>query len=84
MNALGRMGKWREAVGVVDGMGEDGDGGGGGDRPDAFVYASAINACGKAGRPVEVSCCCCCCCCLALKNRLCIVLRRTHVLVLML
>lgn len=52
VGALGRMGKWREAVEVLDGMGKGGDGS---DRPDAFVYASAINACGKAGRPVEVS-----------------------------
>ena len=52
ISALGRMGKWREAVEVLDGMGRGGDGG---DRPDAFAYAAAINACGKAGRPVEVS-----------------------------
>lgn len=47
------MGKWREAIGVLEGMVRDGDTGG--DRPDAFVYASVINACGKAGRPAEVS-----------------------------
>lgn len=48
---LGRLRKWREAVEVLDGMGKGGDGS---DRPDAFAYGAAINACGKAGRPVEV------------------------------
>ena len=52
ISALGRAGKWKEAVQVLDGMGKGGDGG---DRPDNFAYAAAINACGKAGRPVEVS-----------------------------
>ena len=52
ISALGRMGKWQKAVEVLDGMGTGGDGS---DRPDAFAYAAAINACGKAGRPVEVS-----------------------------
>lgn len=51
ISALGRAGKWKEAVQVLDGMGKGGDGG---DRPDNFAYAAAINACGKAGRPVEV------------------------------
>lgn len=51
VNQLGRMGKWREAVEILDGMGRGGDGS---DRPDAFVYAAAITSCGKAGRPVEV------------------------------
>eukprot|EP00752_Nemacystus_decipiens_P001374 g1362.t1 len=50
ISALGRAGKWKEAVQVLDGMGKGGDGG---DRPDHFAYAAAINACGKAGRPVE-------------------------------
>lgn len=53
VNALGRMSKWREAIGVLEDIVKDGDTGG--DQPDAFVYASVINACGKAGRPVEVS-----------------------------
>lgn len=52
ISALGRAGKWKEAVQVLDGMGKGGDGG---DRPDNFAYGAAINACGKAGRPVEVS-----------------------------
>lgn len=51
ISALGRAGKWKEAVQVLDGMGKGGDGS---DRPDAFAYGAAINACGKAGRPVEV------------------------------
>lgn len=51
ISALGRAGKWKEAVQVLDGMGRGGDGS---DRPDAFAYGAAINACGRAGRPVEV------------------------------
>lgn len=51
ITCLGQAGKWREAVEVLDGMGK---GGNGSDRPDAFAYAATINACGKAGRPVEV------------------------------
>ncbi|CAM9710806.1 unnamed protein product, partial [Ectocarpus sp. 8 AP-2014] len=50
ITCLGQAGKWREAVEVLDGMGKGGDGS---DRPDAFAYAATINACGKAGRPVE-------------------------------
>lgn len=55
ISALGRAGKWKEAVQVLDGMGRGGDGS---DRPDAFAYGAAINACGKAGRPVEVGTSC--------------------------
>ncbi|CAM9742473.1 unnamed protein product, partial [Discosporangium mesarthrocarpum] len=50
VGALGKLGKWREALGVLQDMrGTDtGD-----DWPDAFVYSAAIDACGKAGKPVE-------------------------------
>lgn len=49
VNALGRLRKWREAISVLQDMGSGED-----DKPDAYAYASVINACGKAGRPVEV------------------------------
>ncbi|CAM9840682.1 unnamed protein product, partial [Choristocarpus tenellus] len=51
VGALGKLGKWREAVGVLKAMGGDGPGKDG--RPDEYVYAAAITACGKAGRPLE-------------------------------
>lgn len=54
VNALGRIGKWHLAVEVLNSMGGGGDGT---DKPDAFVYASVINACGKSGKAVEVTAC---------------------------
>lgn len=54
ITALGKIGKWHLALDVLNDMGVRGDGT---DKPraDAFVYAAAITACGKYGRPVEVN-----------------------------
>lgn len=53
ITALGKIGKWPLALDVLNDMGVRGDGTDK-PRPDAYVYAAAINAVGKAGRPVEV------------------------------
>lgn len=54
INALGKIGKWYLGLEVLNDMGVRGDGT---DKPkaDAYVYAAAINACGKAGKAIEVS-----------------------------